>query len=238
MTEAEVIQVYRDALADLRRISLTADDYQDGRMLEVHLLNRIGDVLYDEPDLEGSLVAYREAEGIIRKELSKEDSLFWLDRLGETLYNLSGTLADMPGRNQDALATAREGVAAMTRVLSFGYDASAEKRLSVLLGQQANVLSNLGRRQEAVAVNAQSLAIREKRVQASPQDAMRNRDLAIGLNTHTDILAASGMKQEACATARRAVAQWESIKAKGRLGNRDARKNMPEAEHKVTQLCR
>ena len=168
MTEAEVIQVYRDALADLRRISLTADDYQDGRMLEVHLLNRIGDVLYDEPDLEGSLVAYREAEGIIRKELSKEDSLFWLDRLGETLYNLSGTLADMPGRNQDALATAREGVAAMTRVLSFGYDASAEKRLSVLLGQQANVLSNLGRRQEAVGVNAQSLAIREKRVQASP----------------------------------------------------------------------
>lgn len=57
-------------------------------------------------------------------------------------------------------------------------------------------------------------------------------------STRTDILAASGMKQEACTTARRAVAQWESIKAKGRLGNRDARKNVPEAEQKVTQLCR
>ncbi len=233
----EALAVYRLTLGDLRRITLTSGDYQEGRMLEVHLLNRIGDVLYDQTDLEGSLGVYREAEAIIRQELSKEDSLIWLDRLGETLYNVSGTLGDMPGRTSDALATASEGVTAMTRVLSFGYDASAEKRLSILYGQEASVLSTMGKQKEAVEVNAKSLAIRERRVQASPLDAMRNRDLAIGLNTHTDILAAAGMKREACATAHRAVAQWESIKAKGRLGNRDARKNMPDAEKRVASLC-
>jgi eukaryotic-like serine/threonine-protein kinase len=233
----EALGVYRKTLSDLKEIRLNPDDYQDGRILEVHLLNRIGDVLYDQSDIEGALQTYREAEAITRQELAKEDSLLWLDRLGETLYNVSGTLADMPGRQTEALATAREGVAAMRRVLSFGYDASAEKRLSILLGQEANVLATMGKHAEAVETNAESLAIRERRVQAAPLDAMRNRDLAIGLNTHTDILTAAGMKAEACSTARRAVAQWDSIKAQGRLGNRDARKNMPDAVQNVAHLC-
>lgn len=233
----EALAVYQATLQQLRTMHFSPELDAERLNLEVQLLNRTGDVLYDRGALPDALVAYREAETIIRRQLIISGSRLWLDRLGEALYNVSGTLADIDGREHEALRAAREGISVMERVLSYGYDASAEKRLSILYGQEALVLVSLRRRQEAVAADARSLTIRERRQAAAPDDPMRNRDLAIGLNTHSQILEEAGRYREACAVAQRAVDQWASIEARGRLSSRDARRNVPEARDRASRRC-
>jgi hypothetical protein len=64
------------------------------------------------------------------------------------------------------------------------------------------------------------------------------RDLAIGLAPNAELLAKAGKRADACAAAARAVATWAEIKAKGRLGALDARKNVPHSGALQEKFCK
>ena len=161
----------------------------------------------------------------------------WTDKFGEAKFNISGTLGDINGQNEAALREAREGIVALQRVLAFGPDANIEKRLLILYGQEANVLSDMGRMAEAVAASNASIALRRERLARVPHDPQRNRDLAVALPNHAEVLARAGSHRAACNAAQEAVRQWTAIRAAGNLGARDAAKDVPEAAKVATRLC-
>lgn len=45
---------------------------------------------------------YREQDAIVARHLARKRSGVWTDKLGEAKFNLSGTLADLPGRGTEA----------------------------------------------------------------------------------------------------------------------------------------
>lgn len=223
--------------ARLRTIRFAPIWTRQARLLEVNSLLRLGDATYYAEDVPGSLALYRQAEALVTQELARRDSIVWIDRLGDVKFNVSGSLGDMPGHEREALAEARAGVAEMQRVLAYGPDANIEKRLLVLYGQEATMLSQLGDVGEAVQVSNRSIALREARLARQPLDPQRSRDLAIALTSGVEFLARAARPDEACRLAQRAAAQWQAIAARGNLGERDARRNKPAAEGAVRQYC-
>ncbi len=107
----------------------------------------------------------------------------------------------------------------------------------MIYGQEALLLSGLGRAEDALVPSRASVALREKRLAASPGDPQRMRDLAIGLGSHVDRLGEAGHKVEACTDARRTAALWDRITALKHLGALDARKNVPKSQERVKNFC-
>ncbi len=235
---ADAVPVVRAALAKLRAVNFDQANQRDARLLEVNLLGRLGDAIYYAGNKAGALAPYRDAETIIRAQLAAGTSVIWTDKFGEAKFNISGTLGDIGGQNEAALAEAREGIGALQRVLAFGPDANIEKRLLILYGQEGLVLSSLGRTAEAVTASNNSIALRRARLARAPHDPQRNRDLAVALPNHADVLAHAGKGSEACAATQEAVQLWASIRTSGNLGKRDAAKDVPEAANMASKLCR
>lgn len=229
----DAIPVLEAALAELRRSGLKGED---ARLMEVHLLNRLGDAIYYAGDIQGSLGPYREAEALVDARLAEGPALEWLARKGESDWNVSGSLGDL-GRLDEALAKAREGRAVMTGVLSYGPDANAEKRLLILLGQEAALLAEQGDARAAVEPSLRSVALREARAAREPDDPQRARDLALGLEQSAHVLARAGDRPEACRLAGRSAAAWAAIQARGRLSRKDAQKNLPAAAAAQRDYC-
>ncbi len=235
---AQATPVLTAALATLRATRFDPADRDAARQLEMTLLNLLGDASYDSGDIAGSLPYYREQQALTEAAIAAHgETPDWLIRNGEAMFDLSGSLGDLPGRSVEALAAADGGIASVRRVLDYGPDANAEKKLVMLLGQRALVLSQLKRHAEAIDAAEQSLAIRRTRLHADPRDPARVRDVAIGANSYAGFLAAGGRRADACTAAREAVANWAVMRARGQLGARDARKNVPESEALVRRYC-
>lgn len=232
---AEAIPILNAALADLRArpLKTRADE---ASLLEVNLLNRLGDAVYYAGNVPASLGPFREAAAIIDARLARGETLEWLSRKGESAFNISGTLGDT-GSEREALAEARQGIAVMRRVLSFGPDANAEKRLLVLYGQEAGMLSALGDNAAALKPADASLALREARLRLAPGDPQRLRDLAVGLEANARRYAAAGRQDDACGLSRRSDQTWRRIQADGRLGQRDLNETWPKARDAVSRFC-
>lgn len=234
----KAMPILTGTLATLRATRFAAADREAALQLEMTLLNMIGDAEYETGDIAGSLPWYREQQALTEKAVADHgETPDWLIRKGEAMFDLSGSLGDLPGQGGEALAAADSGIAAVRRVLDYGPDANAEKKLVMLLGQRALVLSQMGRHAEAIEAAAQSLSIRRDRLKASPADPSRIRDVAIGANSYAGFLAAGGRRAQACAAAREAVATWEAMRARGQLGARDERKNLPESQKLAADYC-
>lgn len=234
---AEALPLARAALAELRAATWPARDARQVRMLEINLLNRVGDAIYYADDIPGSLVPYREADRLIGQAIAADGAIpQWLILKGEEAFNISGSLGDS-GHEPAALAVADEGVASLQQLLRFGPDAAAEKKLLVLYGQQAALLGTMGRMADGIIPSTASVRLREARLARAPGDPQRLRDLAIGLAPHARLLAKAEHPADACQAASRAVAMWDDIRARGLLGARDARKNLPESETLKKNLC-
>jgi serine/threonine-protein kinase len=201
------------------------------------MLSRLGDAVYYAGDVAGSLPWYREQDAIVRAELSRRQSVVWTDKLGESKFNLSGVLQELPGHLPEALAEARAGVTALERTLAFGTDSNLQLRLLFLYSQEALVLDLLGRHGDAALVSQRSVDLREARLALAPEDPLRRRELAAALPNHAGILAHTGQSDAACAAARRAVALWQALRAAGDLSPRDARAELPAAETSVRTRC-
>lgn len=232
----EAIPIARQALAQLRAVRWDPAHAEEARLLEVNLLNRLGDATYYAGDYAAALPFYLEADRIVSRRLSSAETAQWLDRKGETMWNISGTLGDI-GRPRDALTAARTGIAAVERLLRFGPDANAEGRLLILLSQEANLLSQLGRHSEAAAASSRSVAMREQRLRLEPRDAARLRDLAVMLPPHGDRLARIDDRQGACRAVRRALDLWQMMRRNGALGTFDATRQLPLVQGGIRRHC-
>jgi serine/threonine-protein kinase len=146
-------------------------------------------------------------------------------------------MGDMPGRSAEALLIARNGEAVLKAMLAQGPDAAAEKKLLVIYGEEALLLSDMGRAEEALVPSRASVVLREQRLAKSPGDPQRMRDLAIGLGSHVDRLGEAGHRADACTAARRTLVVWDRIRALQRLGALDARKNVPKSLERMKNFC-
>lgn len=232
----EAVPVAAQALAQLRSIRWGHARAEEARLLEVNLLNRLGDATYFSGDYPAALPFYREADALVSRQLRAAETAQWLDRKGETMWNISGTLGDI-GRPSEALAAARTGIAAVQRLLRFGPDANAEGRLLILVSQEANLLSQLGRHSEAAAASARSVAMRERRLRLEPRDGARLRDLAVMLPPHADRLARVGDRPGACRAVRRALDLWQTMRRNGSLDRFDATRQLPVTQDGIRRHC-
>lgn len=223
---AQALPILKAAIADLRTMRFSGTLARDARALEVNLLGRLGDAVYYAGDVPGALPWYREQDAIVRAELARKRSMVWTEKLGETKFNLSGTLAET-GRNAEALREADAGIAALQAALEFGPDDSLEKRLLILYNQQGLIFSGLGRTREAVAASARGMELRETRLAAAPGDLIRKRDLAVPMANHAKLLAEAGDRTAACTTARRGVALFDDLKKRDGIGKRDIEREIP-----------
>ncbi len=215
------------------------DDLADvAAKLRIELLSILGEANYQTENLQAALGNYQDADRLIDALIRKNGPMPNLVILkGQNAFDLSGTMGDMPGRGIEALAIARKGEQVLRTMLAQGPDAAAEKKLLVLYGEEALLLGDMGRKEEALVPSRASLALREQRLAASPGDPQRMRDLAIGLGAHVDRLGEAGHGAQACAAARRTVAIWGRITALRRLGALDARKNVPKSNERVNKFC-
>lgn len=235
---AEALALARDTLGRLRATAWPEALCEATLQLEINLLNRIGDATYYAGDEAGSLAPYVEADALVDRAMARDgEAPHWLVLKGENAFNISGTLQEIPGRGADALRVARDGQAALKRVLAAGPDAAAEKKLLVLYGQEAALLDDAGRAAEALSPSRASIDLRRRRLARSPADPRRMRDLAIGLAPHAELLAKAGIAPSACAAATDAAATWSKIRHAGHLGALDARKNLPQSETLKKKLC-
>lgn len=226
------------ALDELRRRPWSGSMQTWATLLEVQLLNRLGDATYYAGDVPGSLAPYRAADALVDRMIATQGATpQWLILKGENAFNISGSLEELPSGRPEALAVARAGQEALQRLLAFGPDAAAEKKLLVLLGQEAAVLGDMGATRAALVPSARSIALRSERLARTPHDPQRMRDLAIGLAPHAELLARTGQPAAACAAATRAVSTWAAIRAAGALGALDARKNLPHSETLKRKFC-
>jgi serine/threonine-protein kinase len=232
------VRIATQALARVKARSWPASLADVAAKLRIELLSILGEAYYQTEKLDPALDAYREADTVIDGLIAREGPMPNLVILkGQNAFDLSGTMGDMPGRNLEALGIARAGEAAIKDMLSHGPDAAAEKKLLVLYGQEALLLSDLGRKTDALVPSAASVALREKRLASAPDDPQRMRDLAIGLGSHVDRLGDAGRRNEACLAARRTVSIWARITTLKHLGARDARKNVPQSNERVKIFC-
>lgn len=226
------------ALAQWRRERWPPPLRERAALLEVALLNRLGDAIEYDNDVPGALRTYQAADAAVDRLIAVNGPTPQLLLLkGENAFNVSGALEELPGRRPEALRIARQGDQLLQQLLASGIDAAAEKRLLMLKGQEANLLVDLGRVDEALIASRASAALRRARLARSPDDPQRLRDLAIGLAPYARILAQHGDRGAACAAGREALSAWRRTQALGQLGTLDARKNLPDAVSLVASFC-
>jgi len=232
------ISIATQALTQVKRRAWPGALADVAAKLRIELLSILGEAYYQTGSLDDALAAYRESATVIDQLIAREGPMPNLIILkGQNAFDLSGTMGDMPGRGLEALGIAQQGEAVLKAMLAQGPDAAAEKKLLVLYGQEALLLSDQGRKADALVPSSASVALREKRLAASPADPQRMRDLAIGLGSHVDRLGDDGRRGEACLAARRTAAIWGQITALKHLGALDARKNVPKSAERVKTYC-
>jgi hypothetical protein len=230
------IPLLERAVADVRAVRWDAAHIADARLTEVNLLNRLGDAIYYAGDIPGALAPYREADAIVSRELAARETAQWLDKKGEAMWNLSGTLGDS-GRLREALVHAATGVEALQRLLQYGPDANAEERLAILVAQEANLFTELKQHRAAAERSKRWYSMRRTRLQKAPDDGQNRRNFAVGLPPHADRLARIGDGQAACEAARSAVLLWEGLRRAGTLGDFDAKREVPAAKASKRRYC-
>lgn len=229
----EAAGVLRAALAELHRLNIGARRRDEVQHLEFTLLTEMGNAAYYGGDPKGALGFYRAAEAIAAKESGRHETPSWLASLAQAAWNVGGSLED----DRAALTKLEAGRRAVERALSYGPDASAEKLLLVLLGEEANRMRTTGNADAALTLSQRSIGLREERLGRAPGDPLRARDLAIALPAHADVLAAVGQRDAACLTARRGAKILDELRASRRLGTRDIEVDIPKAAKAVAAHC-
>jgi eukaryotic-like serine/threonine-protein kinase len=215
------------ALAALRAQQWPRGLLAERDRLELRLIKDVGDATYYAGDAVRALAVYQSATPVIAAQRQRWGSAPHL-QVAESFaaYNVSSTLSEL-GRNAEGLAIANRAVTMLKALLAAEQDASAEKILLMLYGQQAIAHENLGDLDAAMTPLNRGVALREARHARSPNDYQGRRDLAIGLAQLARIEAILGRSRGTCQTARRAVSIWDDLAQSGAIGQRDSAKEAP-----------
>ncbi len=148
----DAVPVLRAAVTRLRATRFPPELARQAKLLEVHLLGRLGDALYYADEPSAAVSPYREQKALVMAQLALGPSVVWTDRLGETAFNLAVCLPQSGPGGNEALQELQQATRALRQVLLFGFDAVIEMRLAIMEAQQALSLASLGRVKEAVEV--------------------------------------------------------------------------------------
>jgi eukaryotic-like serine/threonine-protein kinase len=235
---AEALPLLRRSVERLGRMEWDPALRSEAIALAASLLNRVGDATYYAGDVAGSLRPYRTSEALVKADMVRDGATPQrLALQADNAFDISGVLAELPGRLPEALAAAQAPQPALRQALASGPDAVIEKKLLVLWGQEAAVLGEMGRTGAAMAISRRSVALRQARLHRAPGDYARTRDLAIGLTAHAAIATTGRRKEEACRAAADAVAIWRGLEVRGRLETLDARRGLPQSETARKAAC-
>jgi tetratricopeptide (TPR) repeat protein len=157
------------------------------------ILNRRGDLLRDQGDLDGALKAYRESLSVSRRLAQTDPSnAIWQHDLSVNQERIGDVLRDQ-GDLDGALAAYRESLA-LIRGLTQTDPSNAlwQRGLSVSHNKFGDVLRDQGDLDGALTAFRESLALRRHLAQTDPSNAGWQRDLSVSLDRIGDVLRDQG----------------------------------------------
>lgn len=136
-------------------------------------------------------------------------------------WSLSATLVEM-GRHAEALAEIDAGLPTAEQLVALDANNVQGLRLrSTLRNQRAQVLGQLGRYDEAIAITEANQREREARAAKAPDDAGPARDAAVPLEPLADLYWRKGDTANACRVMRQAAQAWADIDRRWGLSELD-----------------
>jgi len=175
-----------------------------------------GDVLRDQGDLPGALLAYRESLAV-RKSLAEADpeNTVWQRDLSVSKERIGDVLRDQ-GDLAGALAAYRESLSVIRRLAEADpSDAGRQRDLSVSHNKAGDVLRDQGDLAGALAAYRESLAVRKRLAEADPSNEGCQRDLSVSYERTGNVRLAQGDLPGALAAYR------ESLAVRKRLAESD-----------------
>lgn len=209
-------------------------EYQSGRPAML-----LGDSLYYLEQRTEALAAYRRAtarfrEGLMRAPLNRR--LLEGTVIGH--WNLSGTLDEL-GERALALEEIERAIPIVEQIVALDPgNVEGLRYRSMVNGQRAIVLANLGRLDEAIRLTEADLALKESRALADAENAERWRDAAVPLRNLATFYRDHKDEAGQCRVLRRGIAAWERIDQRWGLSELDRRNELEVMRAAMNQRCR
>ena len=172
----------------------------------VQALNLLGSARRQLGNIDGALLAIREASNVAR-QLAKANPAAYEPALATSLNNLANRLSET-GDRAGALLAAREAVEIYTR-LAKANPAAYEPNLAGCLNNLANHLNETGDRAGALLAAREAVEIYTRLAKANPAAVEPN--LAASLNNLARSLSETGDRVDALLAAREAVAIYKRL---------------------------
>lgn len=131
-------------------------------------------------------------------------------------YQVAGTLQEM-GRLPEALDWAERGMAAANTLVRVDQSPTALHAQNTIALNLANILSSMGRHDEAVAAVRRNVDSRQALAAANPRDLDLRLAAASSYGTLIETLDAASRRQDACIVAQKARAEWAAIERRNAI---------------------
>ncbi len=213
------MQAVRRAVDLQRDIASDASASPAARRDLVVAYSRLGDMLAATGDTTASLEQHRLALGVMQAlAATAPDDPANLRQLGVAHHKVGNILGNPNypnvGDHAGALAEMQQSVAVFARASSrYPDNAMFRRNLAVARSNTADILTALGRRQEAMAEERRALETYEAQVREDPTNAAARNDLAIAHYKQAEMLDAEGRTREALASLERAATIQDQLAA-------------------------
>ena len=181
--------------------------------------SRLGDMLSATGDTSGALEQHRLALTVMQAlAATAPDDVANLRQLGVAHHKVGNVLGNPNypniGNPAGALAEMEQSIAVFARASArYPENAMFRRNLAVARSNAADILTALGRRDEAMAQERLALETYEAQVREDPSNAAARNDLAIAHYKQAEMLDAAGSTREALAALEKAAAIQDQLAA-------------------------
>jgi tetratricopeptide (TPR) repeat protein len=190
-------------------------------------------------DAAGAEAPYREQRDILRDLAGAHPQDVYLSRrLARAGWALGSTLLEI-GRAAEGASILDEARVRLAQLLLLEpEDSDLARSLDITEDAYASGLVALHRYPEALKMLERSTTTRARLADADANNASLRRDYAIGLTALGDALARSGRQRVACARYIEALAEFDKVRALGRLPELDSDFNLQRLRQSKEANCR
>lgn len=192
------------------------------------------DYYLGRPD--AALLLYQQALATLSQARQRNDGPYVAGRLARAYWEVGTTLIELR-RYAEAIDELTRGEAVAREVIVFE-PASDDARRShnILVVARAQALGLAGRTDDALASLRANLV--QKKREASVSNTPENvRNAAYASTLIGETLNAAGRRTDACLADRRALAEYDGLRARGLLTPYDERDNLAEVNARITRNC-
>ncbi len=213
------MQAVRRAVDLQRDIATDASASPAARRDLVVAYSRLGDMLAATGDTTASLEQHRLALAVMQSlSATAPDDPANLRQLGVAHHKVGNVLGNPNypnvGNHAGALAEMEQSIAVFARAASmYPENAMFHRNLAVARSNAADILTAMGRRDEAMSQERLALATYEAQVKEDPTNAAARNDLAIAHYKAAEMLDADGKTREALASLERAASIQDQLAA-------------------------